>query len=182
MMSKKIGGIELLAGLCLAMIVVAGCTSSRVNLVRAERITVERMASKGHVKIGKVYVYQEEGGLVVSGRVKPKSVNLRPAEGHVDIAVVSPDGQVVETESVAQTPAVGSSQRNISTARKTLRPICNWAPVSQERPAFAEASAFVPFAEFIAAASPVWHYLEFGLRRTRLFFTWSPVPAFCSAL
>jgi len=58
--SKKICGIELLAGLCLAMIVVSGCTSSRVNLVDTEKVTVEKMASKGHVKIWKVYVYQEE--------------------------------------------------------------------------------------------------------------------------
>jgi len=110
--SKKICGIELLAGLCLAMIVVSGCTSSRVNLVDTEKVTVEKMASKGHVKIWKVYVYQEEGDLVVSGRVKRKSMNLLPAKGHVDIAVISPNGQVIETESVAQTPRViGMSRR-----------------------------------------------------------------------
>ena len=108
MMSKKMGGIELLTGLCLAMVVVAGCTSSRVNLVDAERVTVERMASKRHVRIENVNVYQEEGDLVVSGRVKHKSINLRPAKGHIDIAMVSPNGEVIETDSVTQTPPVGS--------------------------------------------------------------------------
>ena len=107
-MSKKSGGIERLAGLCLAIVAVAGCTSSRVNLVDTEGVTVERMASKGHVKIGKVYAYQEEGDLVVSGRVKPESINLRPAEGHVDIAVISQNGQVIETKSAVQTPMIGS--------------------------------------------------------------------------
>jgi hypothetical protein len=114
-MSNRIGGIEILAGLCLAMMVAAGCTSSRVNLVDTERVTVERMATRGHVEIGKVYVYQEEGDLVVTGRVKRKSMNLRSARGHMDVAVISPSGRVIETESVAQMPEV------IGMTRRTRR-------------------------------------------------------------
>jgi hypothetical protein len=103
-MSKKIGSIEILACLCLAMIVLAGCASSKVNLVDTERVTIERMASEGGVRIENVYVYQEGNELLVSGRVKRRGTGRVIPRGHVDIAILSPEGNVIEKASTSYVP------------------------------------------------------------------------------
>ena len=87
-----------------AGIVLSGCSFSRMNLVGNAACTIERLNTSDRISIRSAKVYQDDGDTVVSGKVKLNK-NLRQSkEGHVDIAVISPDGTVFDTASVFYNP------------------------------------------------------------------------------
>ena len=104
-MNKKIYSIEILVCVAVAFMALSGCTSSRINLVRNGTVSVERLRSKGNVYISGVFVYQEGDELMVSGKAKPRSRHL-PTSGHVDIAILSPKGEVIGKASTFYTPRI----------------------------------------------------------------------------
>jgi len=105
-MNKKIFFIEILVGLTVVLIALSGCASSRTNLVKKEMISIERLPSKGNAHIFKVSVYKEGDELVVSGRVT-RSIKYRLAsQGHIDMAVLSPKGEVIGKASASYIPRI----------------------------------------------------------------------------
>ncbi len=53
----------------IATIVMSTCASDRVNLVKNGTVSLESVPCKG-IYIFKAYVYQDDGNLVISGKVK----------------------------------------------------------------------------------------------------------------
>lgn len=87
-----------------AGIVLSGCSVSRTNLVGNGVCTIERVNTSDRISIRSAKVYQDNGDTVVSGKVKLNK-NLRQSkQGHVDIAVISPDGTVLDTASAFYNP------------------------------------------------------------------------------
>ncbi len=87
-----------------AGIVLSGCSFSRMNLTDNEACTIERVNTSDRISIRSAKVYQDDGDTVVSGKVKLNKNLLQSKQGHVDIAVISPDGTVLATTSVFYNP------------------------------------------------------------------------------
>ena len=125
-MNKKIYFIEILLGLAVVLIALSGCASSRTNLVKNGMVSVERLPSKGNAHIFKVYVYQEGDELVVSGRVTRRFKYLLSSQGHVDIAILSPKGEVIGKASTSYIPRIvrreGQHRASYFTARFSVIP------------------------------------------------------------
>ncbi len=81
-----------------------GCVSHRINLVENGKIIIERVPSK-NIYVSEAHVYQEENELVITGRVKRSNTSVWDG-GHVDIAVVSPKGKVLDKVSTSYTPRI----------------------------------------------------------------------------
>ena len=105
-MNKKAHSIIILVALAIVIIALSSCTSSRTNLVKNEKVTVELLPSKGNARIFKVFIYQEGGELVVSGRVTRLFKNRPTSRGHVDIAVLSPKGELIGKTSTYYIPRI----------------------------------------------------------------------------
>jgi len=91
--------------LVIIAVVVSGCTGSRVNLVDKGVVSIERMPSKIRgVYFHDVHVNKKGDELVVSGNVKRRYTSVSGTRGHVDVAVVTPDGKVVKYVSTAYSP------------------------------------------------------------------------------
>jgi len=104
-------------------IVSVGCASHRVNLAENGKIIVERVPSK-NIYVSKAHVYQEENELVITGRVKRSNTSALDG-GHVDIAVVSPEGKVLDKVSTSYTPRIirrKGSHESLFSARLTMIP------------------------------------------------------------
>ena len=87
-----------------AGIVLSGCSFSRMNLADNKTYTVEREKSSDRISIRSVKIYEEDGITVVSGKVKLHKNLPQPRHGHVDIALISPEGKVMDTASVFYKP------------------------------------------------------------------------------
>ncbi len=87
-----------------AGIVLSGCSFSKMNLTGNGAYTIERVNTSDRISIRSVKVYQDDGDTVVSGKVKLNKNLFQPKQGHVDIAVISPDGTVLDTASVFYNP------------------------------------------------------------------------------
>ncbi len=98
-------------GLRLATILISGCATTSVDQVNDAPVLLERMPSED-VMVSEVRAVEDEDGLVIHGKVKRTARNCcDSARGHVDIAVVGPDGAIVDMVSVPYSP------RNIPKAR-----------------------------------------------------------------
>ncbi len=83
---------------------VSGCTTSNVNYPNETSILFERMPSRG-VIVSNVRAYEDGDELVIYGKVKRTFNNCCDAtRGHIDIAVVAPDGLVLDMVSVLYSP------------------------------------------------------------------------------
>ena len=104
-----IGAASLLAG---------GCTPPGENMVTSCQVTVEKQ-SQGKVQISRVDVYQDGETLVVDGSLT-RSLGYRQMRmGHVDVAVLGPDGAILSQKGLRDT----WSDRGISTFIETRLPI-----------------------------------------------------------
>lgn len=90
-------------------IVLSGCAFNRVNLVDESEVFIEYVPSKW-IDFSRVHAVQAENEFFVSGRLKQRNISLVRA-GHVDVAIVSPEGKVLKYASAPYTP------RNISRRR-----------------------------------------------------------------
>lgn len=80
------------------------CASNRVNLLKDGNIKLERVSSKSYY-ISHVGVYQNDDELEVHGNVKRRA-HSSTEKGHVDIAIVSPDGENLKEISTNYTPRI----------------------------------------------------------------------------
>lgn len=81
-----------------------GCASDRVNLVDRGTLSIERVPSRG-IYISEVRVNQDGNELVVTGRVKRRDVSAG-GFGHVDVAIISPEGKTLEQVSTYFSPRI----------------------------------------------------------------------------
>jgi hypothetical protein len=89
-----------------AGVVLSGCSFSNRNLVDNAEYTIERVNTSNRISIRSAKVYQDDGNTVVSGKVKLSKNLPQPIHGHVDIAVISHDGKVMDTASVFYNPRI----------------------------------------------------------------------------
>ena len=91
-------------GLRLATILISGCATTNVDRVSDASVLFERMPSED-VVVSEVRAVEDADGLVIHGKVKRTARNCcDSARGHVDIAVVGPDGAIVDMLSVPYSP------------------------------------------------------------------------------
>jgi len=81
-----------------------GCAPHRVDLVERNKLLVRRIPST-NIYVSRVFVYQVGDELEISGRVKRRRDAI-PTGGHVDIALVHPDGRILERVSVPYSPRI----------------------------------------------------------------------------
>jgi hypothetical protein len=85
-----------------AVSIMSGCSGSRVSLVDQGIVSVEAKPSK-NVGILWTDVYQDGEDIIVYGVVQRRSHTSYPLKTHVDVAILSPDGEVLQE---ARTPDV----------------------------------------------------------------------------
>ena len=83
--------------------VLSACASDRANLVDKGEVSIERVPSK-RVYFRGIRVFQDDSEVLITGRVKSRSYS-QPDSGHVDIAIVSSEGEVLEKVSASHTPS-----------------------------------------------------------------------------
>lgn len=101
-----------MTGGCMALVLIlvgmitggVGCASGRVNLVDQGLVTVERIDPETSC-ISRPTVYQNGDELVISGKVK--CTRFRGFSlGHIDIAIVSAEGGLLQSLSVLYYPRI----------------------------------------------------------------------------
>ena len=92
-------------GLRLATILISGCATTNLDQqVNNASVLFERMPSED-VIVSEVRAVEDADGLIIHGKVKRTARNCcDSARGHVDIAVIGPDGAIVDTVSVPYSP------------------------------------------------------------------------------
>lgn len=76
--------------------------SNRVDLIKNDTIKIEAVLNQGH-QITRVFVYNENNKLVITGRIDRKHSAFL-GNGHVDIAIVSPEGETLSQVSTYYIP------------------------------------------------------------------------------
>jgi hypothetical protein len=104
--SMKNQTITIVSIIFFAGIILSGCSFSNMNLAGNAEYTIERVNTSDRISIRSARVYQDKGDTVVSGKVKLNKRLPQPMRGHVDIAVISHEGKVIDTASVFYTPRI----------------------------------------------------------------------------
>ena len=100
----KFAGFSTGVILVIAAVVISGCATSNVNYSNEALVLFERMPSED-VLISDVHAYEDGDELVIYGKVKRAADNCcDAARGHVDIAIVAPDGLVIDVINVLYSP------------------------------------------------------------------------------
>ena len=103
MMSKISGFLQAII-LVTAIVFFSGCATSNVNYTNEASVLFERMPSED-VLISDVHAYEDGDELVIYGKVKRAADNCcDAARGHVDVAIVAPDGLVIDIINVLYSP------------------------------------------------------------------------------
>jgi hypothetical protein len=91
--------------LILIPILVSGCLAASVNLVDNQTVSLERIPTK-YFYISWARVYQQEDEIEVHGQIRRRYRLRRDygGHGHIDVAVVAPDGTVPEAVSALYYP------------------------------------------------------------------------------
>ena len=82
-----------------------GCASDRSNLTESGIVYIERMPSSNKSILG-VQAFADNDQLVINGRVKRHSASFVDGGGHIDIAVVGPEGDIIEQVSTKYVPRI----------------------------------------------------------------------------
>ena len=82
-----------------------GCASDRSNLAESGIVYIERMPSSNKSILG-VQAFADNDQLVINGRVKRHSASFVDGGGHIDIAVVGPEGDIIEQVSTKYVPRI----------------------------------------------------------------------------
>lgn len=82
----------LLVGIVLAT---SSCMSNRVNLLETKALVLREVAPT-ELKIS-TSVYEDDGNLVILGRLRRNTLNVRSIPGHVDIEVLTAQGEELAT-------------------------------------------------------------------------------------
>jgi len=95
------------------LLVVTGCAANK-NLSFVNNFTIQENSTKD-IKITKTRAYIDDGTFVVSGKLKRQYIR-KSCPGHIDIAVIDPDGSVFDHVSTKLTlPFNSRSKRKNST-------------------------------------------------------------------
>lgn len=94
-MNKKFLIFVIGIALGVLMAFIPGCATNRIDLVDKGLVSVETVPSK-RVNILWTDVYQDGNDMVVYGVVQRRSYTSYPLKTHVDIAVLSPEGTVLQ--------------------------------------------------------------------------------------
>lgn len=79
----------------LSLLMITGCASTGVDLVAKGEVKVEHVPSS-YAHIHRVSVHQEEEMLIILGELHGRSHRAVFVPGHVDIEVISLDGDVLQ--------------------------------------------------------------------------------------
>ena len=95
MMKKKVLSLVIAMVFGTLTIIISGCATDRVDLVDAGVLSLEQHAT------GKVYIawsdaYKKGEGFVVTGVLRRRDTVGLPIKAHVDIAILSPDGTIID--------------------------------------------------------------------------------------
>ena len=71
----------------------ASCGVHRIDLAESNIVKLEQVGSEG-LDID-TSIFENDGDLVISGRMKRGPLDQRPIPGHIDIAIVAPSGEVL---------------------------------------------------------------------------------------
>ena len=82
-----------------------GCALDRLNLAESGIVQIERMPSSNKSILG-VKAFADNDQLVINGRVKRHSASFVDGGGHIDIAVVGPEGAILEQLSTRYVPRI----------------------------------------------------------------------------
>ena len=103
MVMSKLSGLLSVIMSVAGVVFISGCAISNVN-PNETSVLFESMSPKG-VIISNVRAYEDADEFVIRGKVKRTFNNCCDAtRGHIDIAVVAPDGLVMDIVSVLYTP------------------------------------------------------------------------------
>ena len=98
------------------------CASNRVNLLKNGTTKLEIIPS-GRINISSVYVIQDGDKLVIKGTVKRRSSSLA-GSGHIDISIISPEGEVFEKVSALYIPRIIPSKPGRRKSRGSRFEVC----------------------------------------------------------
>lgn len=79
--------------LIFAAVILFACAAGKVNLVERGTVVIERVPSR-NISVAEVYAYQYEDSMVIQGKVK-RQYSSGYIGGHVDIAIISPKGDIL---------------------------------------------------------------------------------------
>jgi hypothetical protein len=103
------------------ILIAFGC-AGKTNLLKEGFFEVEKNSPSG-IRFSNVKVYEEESGLYVEGKLNRTFVRTS-YPGHVDIALIAPDGEIIEATSVKnKLPFIGRSKRTTSSYKALFRSI-----------------------------------------------------------
>jgi hypothetical protein len=104
MVRGKYLGVLLVSGLAMAGVLLSGCVSDHFNPVKVGSFFIECIHSSA-VYISDVTIDQDADGCEIAGKVYRRNPSISGL-GHIDVAVVSPAGDVLEKVSVSYFPKI----------------------------------------------------------------------------
>ena len=111
MARKTNSAVWVLAG-SFAALLFLGCAGS-ANLAKTGFYNVEATSPAG-IRVIDTKVYRDKGTLIVTGRLL-RTYTSKSYPGHVDIAIIAPDGGIIDKTSVKnKLPFIGRSKRKNS--------------------------------------------------------------------
>ena len=95
MMKKKVLSLVIAMVFGTLTIIISGCATDRVDLVDAGVLSLEQHTT------GKVYIawsdaHEDGDGFIVTGVLRRRDTVGLPIKAHVDVAILSPDGTVID--------------------------------------------------------------------------------------
>jgi len=81
---------------------IVSCASTHEDLIKNETVKIERIPSREY-RITRVFAYNENNVLVVTGRVERWN-STYSGSGHIDIAIVDPEGNITNRISTYYIP------------------------------------------------------------------------------
>lgn len=115
---------RLLIGMSLTFgsILISGCATSNLNYKNEASVTFECVPSENAL-ISNVHAFENGDELVILGKVKRAANNCCDAvRGHVDVAIVAPDGSVLNAGSFLYSPRNIPKVRSRSSHFKAVLP------------------------------------------------------------
>lgn len=121
-MISDIPGLLIGMGLAFGSILISGCATDNLNYKNEASVTFECIPSENAL-ISDVHAFENEDELVIHGKVKRAAYNCCDAiRGHVDVAIVAPDGLVLDAGSFLYTPRNIPKVRSRSSHFKAVLP------------------------------------------------------------
>lgn len=109
MKKRRYLNVILILVIGLTLIAVSSFAGNRINLVESGTVSIERLPGQG-LYFHALNVHQEGNEVVVSGSIKRRKTSVVTGGGHIDIAVINPEGKVLEHVSTRYVPKVFSRE------------------------------------------------------------------------